>query len=98
MFYKASGIWPGGAARPAAASAGAVDPRGICVPWAAMDACCWRRSRSNNRQEMIYCSYRDVLLPRAARTALKNIVTQGSSVGYNSRLNLSYFEITMLTL
>ncbi len=32
MFYKASGIWPGGAARPAAASAGAVDPRGICVP------------------------------------------------------------------
>lgn len=51
MFYKASGIWPGGAARPAAASAGAVDPRGICVPWAAMDACCWRRSRSNNRQE-----------------------------------------------
>ncbi len=25
--------------------------RGICVPWAAMDACCWRRSRSNNRQE-----------------------------------------------
>lgn len=51
MFYKASGIWPGDAARPAAASAGAVDPRGICVPWAAMDACCWRRSRSNNRQE-----------------------------------------------
>lgn len=49
--YKASGIWPGDAARPAAASAGAVDPRGICVPWAAMDACCWRRSRSNNRQE-----------------------------------------------
>ncbi len=32
MFYKASGIWPGDAARPAAASAGAVDPRGICVP------------------------------------------------------------------
>lgn len=26
MFYKASGIWPGDAARPAAASAGAVDP------------------------------------------------------------------------
>lgn len=51
MFYKASGIWPGDAARPAAASAGAVDRRGICVPWAAMDACCWRRSRSNNRQE-----------------------------------------------
>ena len=73
MFYKAR-IWPG-AARPAAASAGAVDPRGICVPWAAMDACCWRRSRSNNRQEMIYCSYRDVLLRGADR--LKNIVTQG---------------------
>ncbi len=27
MFYKASGIWPGGAA--AAASAGAVDPRNL---------------------------------------------------------------------
>jgi hypothetical protein len=26
MFYRASGIWPGGAARPAAVSAGAVDP------------------------------------------------------------------------
>ncbi len=34
MFYKASGIWPGGAARPAAASAGAVDPAESCVPWA----------------------------------------------------------------
>ena len=77
MFYKASGIWPGGAARPAAASAGAVDPRGICVPWAAMDACCWRRSRSNNRQEMIYCSYRDVLLPARRGPAEKYRDTRG---------------------
>ena len=29
MFYKASGIWPGDAARPAAASAGAVDPANL---------------------------------------------------------------------
>lgn len=77
MFYKASGIWPGGAARPAAASAGAVDPRGICVPWQQ-----WTPAAGGDRAQIIV--RRDDILqlsrctfaPRGA-DRLKNIVTQG---------------------
>ncbi|SQC13916.1 Uncharacterized protein conserved in bacteria [Klebsiella pneumoniae] len=43
VAYVLQGEWDLAGRRCAAGSgsAGAVDPRGICVPWAAMDACCW---------------------------------------------------------
>jgi hypothetical protein len=46
---QGSGIWPGGAAPPAAVSAGAVNAPGELRPSVPMGACCWRRSRSNNQ-------------------------------------------------
>ncbi len=78
MFFRASGIWPGSEARPAAVSAGAVNPPGELQPSVPTGVCCWRRSRSNNHQKREYTGAIAIrfLLPHAA-ARLKNIVTQG---------------------
>ncbi len=49
MCCRGSGIWPGGAAPPAAVSAGAATPRASCGLSVPMGASCWRRLRSNNQ-------------------------------------------------
>lgn len=46
---QGSGIWPGGAAPPAAVSAGAATPRASCGLSVPMGASCWQRLRSNNQ-------------------------------------------------
>ncbi len=77
MFYKASGIWPGDAARPAAASAGAVDPAESAsrgqqwTPAAGGD-----RAQIIVRRDDILQLSRCTFAPRGA-DRLKNIVTQG---------------------
>ena len=92
MFYKASDLGFSATLRAGSGLAGAVDPANLRPVGSNGTPACWRRSLQQSSGEMIYCSYRDVLLVTARRGPAEKYRDKGSSVGYNSRLNLSYFE------